>query len=309
MHPAYSVIVFTIASGAGYGLLFWYCLAVLTGQMPAERWLETSILLQALLLISAGLISSTLHLGHPERAIRAFSQWRSSWLSREGVAAMATYFPAGLLLVLAFLNIATGKALLALLAAAGALVTVYCTGMIYASLSTIRQWNMKQVPQFYLAASAATGAILLALMLALFGHTPNWTGWLVVASLLVALVLKWAYWKQIDHNQGQYTAAMATGLGEHVRQLDPPHTKPNFVMREMGYQIGRKHAGRLRHITIMFLFVVPLLLSLLALMSHWDGIFYLLATLCAVVGIVVERWLFFAQAEHVSMLFYGAERA
>jgi Fe-S-cluster-containing dehydrogenase component len=38
----------------------------------------------------AGLLASTFHLGHPERAWRALSQWRSSWLSREGIAAIAT---------------------------------------------------------------------------------------------------------------------------------------------------------------------------------------------------------------------------
>ena len=40
-------------------------------------------ILIAYALASGGLIASTFHLGHPERAIKAFTQWRSSWLSRE----------------------------------------------------------------------------------------------------------------------------------------------------------------------------------------------------------------------------------
>jgi sulfite dehydrogenase (quinone) subunit SoeC len=35
----------------------------------------------------------------------------------------------------------------------------------------------------------------------------------------------------------------------------------------------------------------------------------LLATLSMAFGLVIERWLFFAEAEHVSMLYYGADSA
>jgi sulfite dehydrogenase (quinone) subunit SoeC len=34
-----------------------------------------------------------------------------------------------------------------------------------------------------------------------------------------------------------------------------------------------------------------------------------LAVVAAAAGVTVERWLFFAEAEHVVMLYYGAERA
>ena len=90
MHPAYSVILFTTASGAGYGLLVWLCLCGLFGLVPTERWLGIAGFGLAFALITAGLLSSTAHLGRPERAWRAFSQWRTSWLSREGVMAVAT---------------------------------------------------------------------------------------------------------------------------------------------------------------------------------------------------------------------------
>ena len=96
MHPAKSVIFFTTASGAGYGLLFWLGLYGSLGLLPAGTWFAVVGFGLALVLVTAGLISSTFHLGHPERAWRALSQWRSSWLSREGVAAIVTYVPAGL---------------------------------------------------------------------------------------------------------------------------------------------------------------------------------------------------------------------
>jgi hypothetical protein len=97
MNPAYSVILFTTASGAGYGLL---ALLGFVGfnHGPASSFIFGLVaIVIALGLITIGLLSSTFHLGHPERAWRAFSQWRSSWLSREGVAAVVTYGPAVLL--------------------------------------------------------------------------------------------------------------------------------------------------------------------------------------------------------------------
>src|SRR5215207_728533 len=94
MHPAYSVILFTTASGAGYGLLALLGLVGFSHGVVSNFWFGLVSLFIGLGLVTIGLLSSTLHLGHPERAWRAFSQWRSSWLSREGVAAVATYVPA-----------------------------------------------------------------------------------------------------------------------------------------------------------------------------------------------------------------------
>jgi hypothetical protein len=110
------------------------------------------------MLVSLGLLSSTFHLGHPERAWRAFSQWRSSWLSREGVAAVATYLPAGLLfLALVLPGGLPGPASFAALLALGAVLTVWCTGMIYASLRTVPEWNHGLVPVIYLVLALGNG--------------------------------------------------------------------------------------------------------------------------------------------------------
>ncbi len=93
MHPAYSVILFTTASGAGYGLIAWLAYTVFTGELQSGAALNVVAFGLALVLISGGLLSSTAHLGRPERAWRAASQWRTSWLSREAVAALATFVP------------------------------------------------------------------------------------------------------------------------------------------------------------------------------------------------------------------------
>ena len=129
--------------------------------------------------------------------------------------------------------------------------------------------------------------------------------------MAVGAALKWAYWLRIDGELRTYTAEAATGLGHlgKVRVLEPPHTQPNFVMREMGYRVARKHALKLRRLALLFAFGLPIAFLLL---SQTGGIVLasaLAAVLSMAVGLVTERWLFFAEAEHVSMLYYGADAA
>src|SRR5436190_18305384 len=147
MLPAYSVIVFTTASGAGYGLLIALALAVRLGTVPPDPMLVFFGLCAALALITLGLLTSTVHLGRPERAWRALSQWKTSWLSREGVAAIVTYLPAGALgHAWVFGELAPNQiAISAALSVLCAFMTLWCTGMIYASLPTVRAWHQPLV--------------------------------------------------------------------------------------------------------------------------------------------------------------------
>ena len=312
MHPAYSVILFTTSSGAGYGLLFWLSGALLAGDLRHTHWSFFFTLALALVLITGGLLASTFHLGHPERAWRALSQWRSSWLSREGVAAVATYLPAGLLGLLSLMKVTTGaEPVLALLSALGAVATVWCTGMIYASLRTIKEWNQSLVPLIYLALAAASGGLLMGLTLSAFGANRGWQSVATLLALLVGLGLKLAYYRRIDADDGKYTAAQALGMGTNgIRQIDPPHTRPNYVMREMGYVVARRHALRLRRLALLCLFIGPVLLIVLGMLTGLPmPLVYLMGSCLAGVGLALERWLFFAEATHVSMLYYGASRA
>lgn len=315
MHPAYSVILFTTSSGAGYGLLLWLACAVFFAGVSATGALAATALFIALALITVGLLSSTLHLGRPERAWRAVTQWQTSWLSREGVLALATYVPAGLWLLLQWIWPAVWwplPVLLAVLAAIGAMATVWCTGMIYQSLPTIRAWSEPMVAPVYVLLSLTTGAVLMALLQAVFGAP--WRVMAVLAALLLvaAAAAKWLYWRRIDTAPRDWTVESATGLGRigRVRPLEPPHTQPNFVMREMGYAVARKHANVLRWLSIGAGFVAPALLLVLAA-SIPSGPATLVAAIAALgvaAGVLAERWLFFAEAQHVVTLYYGAER-
>jgi DMSO reductase anchor subunit len=312
MHPAYSVILFTTASGAGYGLLAWLAVGGLLGLLPAERWLGMAGFGLAFALVTGGLLASTAHLGRPERAWRAFSQWRTSWLSREGVMALATFVPAGLLAV-AWIAYRQPLALTALLTAACALLTLYTTGMIYASLKTIRQWHQPLTAPVYVVLGLASGAVLLNLLAHVFAIAGGWTAWLGAALLVAGGALKAAYWQAIDTAEKTYTVEAATGLGHlgKVRTLEPPHTQANFVMREMGYAIARKHAEKLRSLALLLAFAIPVAGTLLSLIpAAAAGIAgAALAVLSMGIGLLIERWLFFAEAEHVAMLYYGRDAA
>ncbi len=315
MHPAYSVILFTTASGAGYGLLFWLAALGAAGVVPPERGLGLWGLGLALGLITIGLLSSTAHLGRPERAWRAFSQWRSSWLSREGVAAMATYIPACLLGIgWVFYSSLTGPwGALAVLAAVLALVTVWCTGMIYQSLPTIRAWSLPMVAPTYVVLALATGGVLTVFLLRVFGYQPTGLAWTSAGLVAVSMIIKLGYWKIVDEQLEQPAAADATGLGRFgtVRPLEPAHTAPNFVMREMGYQVARKHAVRLRSMALWLGFGGAGLATLISIFvpSTVALVFAAVAVLAAAFGVVLERWLFFAEARHVVTAYYRADAA
>ena len=309
MNPAPSIIFFTVASGAGYGLLFWMGLLRPLGLVPVSPGFGGLAIGLALVLVMLGLLSSTAHLGRPERAWRALSQWRSSWLSREAVAAMATFAPAGLFFVGVIGEGGAFTTLMGLLAALGAAATVFCTGMIYASLRPIRQWHHPLVTPGYLLFGAFSGAVLLALLAGFWGAA-------AVPAALAALLgaagfaLKRAYWASVDAAPPVATAESATGLGfiGKVRVLDPPHTETNYLLREMAFRIGRAHAARLRRIAAIGGFAAPA--ALLALASLAGGaaavLLALAATGLALAGLLAERWLMFAEATHTVALYYGA---
>jgi DMSO reductase anchor subunit len=308
MNPAPSIIFFTVASGAGYGLLFWTGLLRPLGLVPPGAGFGAAATGLALVLVMLGLLSSTAHLGRPERAWRALGQWRSSWLSREGVAAVLTFIPAGLF----FIGVIGGgggfTALMGVLAAAGAAATVWCTGMIYASLKPIRQWHHPLVAPGYLLFAAFSGAAALAMLAGFWGAAAVPAA---IAALLGAagFVLKRAYWASIDAAPPATTMESATGLGAigTVRVLDPPHTETNYLLREMAFRIGRVHAQRLRRIAGLAGFALPAVLLALALATGgvFAGVMAVLAAALATIGLLAERWLMFAEATHTVALYYG----
>lgn len=288
MHPAPSIIAFTTLSGLGFGLMVWLGIG-----MPGSTGIVAFVFFAiAYVLAGGGLIASAFHLGHPERGLLAFTQWRSSWLSREAICAVAT------LAVMAAYAIgrvflATDWVPLGWLGAALALGTVFTTSMIYAQMKTVPRWRSPLTPALFLCLSLGGGALL--------------AGQVTWALILLPLagILQLAWWWQGDRAfaASGTTMASATGLGGigSVRAFEPPHTGPNYLLREMVHVVGRKHAVKLRAIAFVFGYVLPVALLLLPF-AH---VFGLLAVISHIAGILASRWLFFAEAEHVVGLYYG----
>lgn len=307
MHPAFSVIFFTTVSGMGYGLWFFIgCQVFATPDNPQKHLFG---LLLGFILVSIGLLSSTLHLGKPLRAWRAFSQWRSSWLSREGILAIACFIPVCIWIAQDLLQqYFVADSLLAIVLVALSVATVACTAMIYASLTPIPAWRHHYVVPVYLLFALLTGGLLSATINALVSG--NISEYLFFGFTLLAIllgVLKKRYWKDIDL-QSLPSRASALGLkpDQVVSVFERPHTEANYLTTEMGFVLARKHSRKLRMIALLFFSWFPIIFCVAALVlpTAFQGFAMLAAVISAYLGTVVERWLFFAEARHAVMQYY-----
>ena len=287
MHPAPSVIIFSVLSGLGFGFMAYMALGALplTGGWAFFGWGLGYVL------AVGGLVAATTHLGNPQRALKAFSQWRSSWLSREGWAAVLALLVLAPIALGDWLGFGVPYAWRAL-AAALALITVLCTAMIYTQIKAVPRWHHWLTPVSFLVFSLAGGALLAMQATLAF----------VLLLLLAVVMLALFYLGDKQFAGAGTTMGTATGLAERgeVSIFEQPHTGGNYLLREMIFVVGRKHAMKLRVIAVLCAAVLP------ALMAAVGGVAVMLAAvLVHLVGAFAARWLFFAEAEHVVGLYYG----
>jgi DMSO reductase anchor subunit len=259
------------------------------------------------------------HLGKPQRAWRAFSQWRTSWLSREGVASLLTYVPALLLGALLLPGMISASAIgervqpndmgivicIALLVCATA--TVFCTAMIYASLTPIPAWKHRLVVPGYLLFALASGGLLFAAISTLFGAVVGSAPAFVIVLAIALWWLKSRYWRDIDASPLPATRGAAVGLPQRtVTVFERPNTEANYITREMAFVVARRHSRKLRRLALVLFAVVPALCMLpVYLFVHLDAApWFALAAVSMIIGAFVERWLFFAEAKHMVTLYY-----
>jgi DMSO reductase anchor subunit len=310
MKPALSLVAFTVASGAGLGLAVW----VLAWQL-AERidgsarpfWVAVAL---AAVLLSIGLLSSTRHLANPRNAWRSFARFRSSWLSREAVLALAFYPLAAAHLVFSVGGDPRARTT-AVLALVLALSVVVCTAMIYACLRTVPRWRTWHTPVGFVSYALASGGLLWAAILAGDDRAaPSATLLLapVVAAALVKLLWDAKFSARVHATLNEALAVPETApkgvVQGRVRLLDAGHVNPTFVTNEFGFRLARERASALRLAMFALTLGVPVVLALLApgAAGRWVAAVALLA------GVALERWLFFARAEHVVRLYDGQAR-
>ncbi len=293
MHPAPSVIVFTALSGLGFGLLAFLGLGI----PDVSGSTAFFFFFLAYALAVGGLLASTFHLGNPQRALKAFSQWRTSWLSREGVFAVLALCVTGIYAA-ALIFFEARLPIVGMIGAMLSMISVFCTSMIYGQLKTVPRWNQPMTPALFVLYTLAGGALL--------SNEPK----LAALFMLILAGAQLLHWLIGDNRLAIAggTIGAATGLGHlgKVRLLESPHSGENYLLKEMAHEVGRKHARKLRIITLLFACLLPALILVLTTPSHATAA---IAVVLHLIGLFAGRWLFFAEAEHVMALFYDKHRA
>ena len=319
MKPAFSVIFLTTLIGAGQGLflaLFTHQSYALFGLLPLQSdafYGYGSVL--ALLLLVGGLIASFFHLGHPERAWRSATQWRTSWLSRE-VIALPLFMGLVFLYGAAHLSgwkptlvILPGGLVVDLSVALGtvgtlvAFVLFICTAMIYACLRFLREWHSPLTVFNYILLGGASGFTLAAAFAAVSAPSQAnfFAGWAIIITLL-GFISRSASLLRNARPESKSTMQTAIGI-KH----------PQIVQRSIGAMGGSfntreffhgKSASFLRGIKPIFMILVFFIPLILLIGSMTTPSLLLFAFIVQYIGLVAERWFFFAQANHPQNLYY-----
>ena len=168
MHPAPSVILFSTFSGLGFGFLAFLG----AGLLLPSGWVAFFLWGLGYGLAVAGLLAATFHLGNPKNGLKAFSQWRTSWLSREAWASVATLLVLAPLAVSDWLELGLPRGF-GMIGAMLALVTVFTTGMIYAQIKAVPRWHHWLTPVMFLTFAVAGGAMLARVACCLLYTSPS----------------------------------------------------------------------------------------------------------------------------------------
>ena len=289
MHPAPSIILFTVLSGFGFGLISIIGLLQFLSVISMFDLIIYSII--GVIFATVGLVSSFFHLANKKNAIKSLSQWQTSWLSREAIASIFC-------LLIVFGNIIwavyqnnyvseVGVVLFFL-----SLFTIFTTSMIYAQLKTVPSWNNALTPAIFVCAALTGGAILL-------------TDYASLVLLLVFGTLQISFWYIADRGFQDKETSVGTALGynknEEIRPFDVAHTNRNYLLNEMVYKVARKHSVKIRYISFSMAFVFPM--SLILIFPDNFSISVSAITI-HLIGIYFSRWLFFAEAKHSVSFYY-----
>jgi len=316
MHPAFSVIFLTTLIGAGQGLfLALYCteIGARIGWLPAPDsgfYVVGSALVGVLLVL--GLVASVFHLGRPERGWRAASRWRTSWLSREVivlpafVAAVVVYGAAhwatGTPLELPLSTLAIGAVTTLL-----ALALFLCTGMVYACLKFLQEWASPLTIVNYLLLGCASG-FTLATAYAAIAARPLTPFFGAVALLLTAAALVTRGASLVRNARLKPRSMLQSAIGiKHPRIVQKAQGMMGgaFNTREFFHGRSRALLRAVKWAFLLLVFPVPAALLVAGLLAGSPGLLAI-AFVVQYLGLLAERWFFFAQANHPQNLYYQA---
>jgi DMSO reductase anchor subunit len=322
MHPAFSIIFLTTLIGAGQGLF----LALYSGQinavfklLPTQNPVQFFALgsLLVLVLLAAGLFSSFFHLGRPERAWRSAAQWRTSWMSREVIvlpAFMGAVAVWGLIHYLGWnpvLFTFGDTFVVDLSLAVGGVATVLCfalficTGMIYACIKMLQEWATPLTVINYTLFGCASGFLLATAFAAWQSseQTGVFAGW---AFILTTLVLITRAASLFRNARIKPKSSIETAIGIRHGQIEQKAMGMmggSFNTREYFHDASKRKYKNIKWMFLVLVFPVPLLLLSVGMATDALGLL-IAAFLVQYLGLLMERWFFFAQANHPQNLYY-----
>lgn len=322
MHPAFSVIFLTTLIGAAQGLF----LALFSGQAYTELNLLPSMAntnffglgaIIVLILLVAGLVSSVFHLGRPERAWRSAAMWRTSWLSREVIALpfmMAVTFVYAVMQLGGFdavvYSSATNNFTYSLLVGSVGVVAAFalfiCTAMIYACIKFLQEWSSPLTVINYMLLGTASG-FTLATAFSSYYVAPEMTKfygvWAIILTV-VAFLTRSASLVRNSRIKFKSTIQSAIGVRHNViQQKSQGAMGGSFNTREYFHGKTAFFLKSVKWAFMLLVFPLPILLISSAMSTHNSEV-YVLAFLVQYVGLLAERWLFFAQANHPQNIYY-----
>jgi DMSO reductase anchor subunit len=309
MHPALSVIFLTTLIGAAQGLFLALFAAELSIPGTAiaadsQRFLVNGSVV-ALLLSALGLIASFFHLGHPERAWRSAAMWRTSWLSREVIALPIFMF--GLFLYGGLHAMGWGHTRwVGALTAISCIALFVCTGMIYASIRFLREWASPLTLVNYLLLGCASGLALATLVASVSGMDGLIRPFALTAVALTAggAITRIASLVRNAHLKPKSTLQSAIGIKHpHIVQKAQGFMGGSFNTREFFHGRTPQVLSAVKWSFLVFAFPVPIALLALGLGRPSTAVFFL-AFVVQYLGLLAERWFFFAQANHPQNLYY-----
>ena len=322
MHPAFSVIFLTTLIGVGQGLF----LALFTGHLystikvvPMSADPQTFYglgSLVALVFLAGGLLASFFHLGHPERGWRAIAQWRTSWLSRE-VIVLPKFM--GLLALYGLVQytgwnpflfnlgpiIVDTALVLGVLTTITAFALFICTGMIYACIKFLQEWATPLTVINYTLLGSASGFTLATAFAALYApELVRFYGIWAIIITVTALITRIA--SLYRNNRIKYKTTVQTAIGvrhTQVVQKSQGAMGGSFNTREFFHGKTAAFLKSVKWIFLILVFPVPVLLIAMGL-SQAAFATLLIAFIVQYLGLIAERWFFFAQAKHPQNLYY-----
>lgn len=323
MHPAFSVIFLTTLLGVGQGLFMalitaqTYTLVELVHVEQSSTFYAVGTLI-VLVFVGLALLASFFHLGRPERAWRTPSQWRTSWLSREVIALPAF---AGVAFIygviqwfgLDFQLVKIGDFAVPFSLAVGVLgvalsFTLFiCTGMIYTCIRFLQEWATPLTVINFILFGLASG-FTVATVYATFaaqGLVNMFGGWAIVFTLAAAVT---RISSLIRNSRIKPKSTVKTAIGVRhtkIRQTAQGAMGGSFNTREYFHGKTESFVKAVKWIFLVMVFVLPLIL-LTAGLSQKIAIALLAAAVVQYVGLIFERWFFFAQANHPQNVYYQA---